>query len=187
VTVNDETIFVANDAPSHRLVISGSEGQSNGDQAFLTQLSLEESPQGYCSAKINSLGCLPALTFTGLPRATLNSGFNVSVSNVRDHKAGMFLYSVSGAAALPFQGGTLCVQAPIKRTTQITSGGTTGCSGVYTIDFNLFAHGVLGGTPSPALLIVGTSVYCQAWGRDQGFAPPNNTALSSALSYVVLP
>lgn len=185
--MNDEYLQFARAAPRDRLLLSGGEGQTYDDKSFATQLDLADSPQGYCTAKVNSLGCTPTMTFTGFSSVSANQGFSVHVRNVRDHKPGLFLYSVTGAAAVPFQNGTLCVQAPIKRTPQISSGGTTGCSGEYSCDFNAFAHDLLGGAPSASLLIVGTAVYCQAWGRDQGFSAPNNTTLSSALSYVVMP
>jgi hypothetical protein len=61
------------------------------------------------------------------------------------------------------------------------------CSGTVALDLNAFASGALGGTPAPQLHAVGYTVHCQFWGRDPGFAPPQNTMLSSALRYVVLP
>ena len=58
---------------------------------------------------------------------------------------------------------------------------------VHSMDFNAFAAGLAGGNPDPALLTVGETYRCQAWGRDQGFPPPNNTALSNALEVPIGP
>ena len=98
------------------------------------------------------------------------------------------LYSLTGPAALSFQGGTLCLAAPLRRTPGTNTGGNPppdSCTGVPTIDMNLFAVGGLGGTPSPALTVPGTIVHCQWWGRDPGYPAPINTQLSNALRYTI--
>jgi len=145
-------------------------------------------PQIYCSGKLNSLGCLPYMSWSGNASASASSGFTIEGNDVRNNKSGLLFYSVSGTAGLPYQGGTLCVKSPIKRTPSVSSGGSPAgqdCSGVYSIDMNAFAAGALGGTPLPALQVVGTNVYCQWWGRDPGFPAPDNTTLSGGLHYVV--
>jgi hypothetical protein len=144
----------------------------------------------YCTAKLNSLGCLPAISASGTASATASSGFVVEGRNVRNNKSGLLLYSVSGPAALPFQAGTLCLSLPIKRTPVVNAGGNPppdDCSGVFSLDMNAFAAGLAGGNPLPALANVGTGVWCQWWGRDQGFAAPDNTTLSDGLTYSICP
>jgi hypothetical protein len=145
----------------------------------------------YCMAKLNSIGCLPTIASSGWPSATIGSGFTIYVANVRNSKVGLFLYGINGRIQVPFQGGTLCVAPPIKRTAQINSGGaplpTADCSGLYTLDFNAFAVGALGGSPHAALQTPGSVIDVQAWGRDPGFSAPNNTTLSDGLEYYVLP
>jgi hypothetical protein len=142
----------------------------------------------YCTAKINSLSCTPSISSTGSPSASSGSGFVVKAVNVINNKSGLLFYGVSGQGTIPFQGGTLCVKSPIKRTPGINSGGNpppNDCSGNYTFDMNLFAVGGLGGTPLPALTTPGTVVDCQFWGRDPGFVAPNNTTLSNGLEYTI--
>jgi hypothetical protein len=93
-------------------------------------------------------------------------------------------YGVSGQNSAPYQGGTLCVKWAIKRTPSTNTAGNpppNDCSGAPSFDMNLFAAGGLGGTPLAALNVVGTVVNCQWWGRDPGFAAPNNTQLSNGL------
>jgi hypothetical protein len=150
----------------------------------------ELAPQSYCTAKLNSLGCLPATSSSGTSSASAASGFIVRGTNVRNKKTGLMFYGVAGRASTPFSGGILCVATPIKRSPALASGGSpTGsdCSGVYSIDMNAFAAGALGGTPLLALGNVGTRVSCQFWGRDPGFVAPNNTTLTDGLEYTVLP
>ena len=145
----------------------------------------------YCVAKVNSLGCTPTISGVGNPGATNAFPFVVSISQVRNQKTGLLLYAPNGVqSAQPFQGGTLCVGgSAIKRTPALFSGGsalpTSDCSGVYSIDFNAFAAGLLGGNPSPALAVPGNIYQCQAWGRDPGFPAPNNSTLSDALDVTI--
>jgi hypothetical protein len=143
----------------------------------------------YCTAKINALGCSPTMSSTGTASATSGSGFVVKCTQVRNQKSGLLFYGVNGQSANPFQGGTLCVKSPIKRTAGQSSGGTPApnndCTGVWSIDMNAFA--LSGGPPIPlaALQVSGTTVDCQWWGRDPGYPAPNNTQLSNGLHYTI--
>jgi hypothetical protein len=145
----------------------------------------------YCTSKINSLGCAPRISAQGTSSASAASGFVVRGVRVSNHKSGVLLYGASGRRALPFQGGVHCVGPPTKRTPVLASNGTappaSDCSGVWSIDLNAFATGALGGSPGVWLSTPGTVIDCQFWGRDPGFAPPNDTSLTNALEYSVGP
>ena len=147
----------------------------------------------YCTAKTNSLGCVPAISRSGLPSASSTSGFTVACAQVRNQKPGLLFYKAGGAQAnLTYQCGTLCLgPANIRRTPARSSGGNpppaNDCSGVFGIDMNAFAAGAAGGNPDPQLLVAGTVVHAQWWGRDQGFLPPCNTTLSDAVEYTINP
>lgn len=174
----------------HSLATNVVPGDTNG-RADVFARSCSYSVSFYCTPKLNSLGCLPAIGYNGISSASSPSGFEIQASLVRNNKSGLLLYSVTGPNSVPFQGGTLCLLPPLKRGPGTTSGGnsapTQDCSGLYSLDMNAFAQGLLGGTPASQLSIAGTSVWCQWWGRDPGFTFPLNTTLSNALSYTVLP
>jgi hypothetical protein len=161
-------------------------GDTNSTLDVFLRDGVPPAPVVYCTAKLNSLGCLPSIASSGTPSASAGFGFFVIASNVRNQKSGLLFYGVNGRSALPFQGGILCVKTPIKRTPAVQSGGSptgSNCTGVYALDFNAFAVGALGGNPLPALTVPGTLVDAQWWGRDPGFPPPNNTTLSNAIEF----
>jgi len=148
-------------------------------------------PTTHCTAKTTSNGCNPSIGWTGtLPNTTSPSGFIVNGTDFINNKSCLLFYGANGAGAVPFQGGTLCVAPAIRRTPGTTTGGNpppNDCSGAPQIDMQLFAQGGLGGTPLPALLVSGSVINCQWWGRDPGFVAPNNTQLSNGLTYTVGP
>jgi hypothetical protein len=137
----------------------------------------------YCTAQLNTLGCSASYAVAGWPSASQASGFLLTVSNLRNQKTGVPFYGLSGPASAPFNGGTLCVQPPIKRIAVLASGGSASgddCSGSVTYDFN--ARIALGVDPG---LVLGAVVHTQHWSRDPG-AAPSNTNLSNALEFCIL-
>ena len=136
-------------------------------------------PQSYCTAKVNSLGCLPSVASSGWPSLSSDLPFVVTAHSILNLKNGLAFYG-SLAVAAPFQGGTLCVAQP-KRTPLQASGGSTGgsdCTGVFSYDFNArIRSGV-----DPAL-VPGASVRCQYWSRDPAASFGTNT--TDALAFVI--
>ena len=140
-----------------------------------------ERPASYCTAKTNSLGCVPAIGSNGTPSVSNFEPFLVTATNVLNNKTGYVFYGLNGAATIPFQGGTKCVAAPTRRTPNQLSGGNASgddCSGGYSFDFNaLVASGA-----NPAL-IEGVDVWTQYWMRDPQSA--STTGLTDGLHFVL--
>jgi hypothetical protein len=139
-------------------------------------------PKTYCTGKLNSLGCTPAIAFSGAPSASSGSPFLVTASNFVNQKNGLLFYGHAPTAVL-FQGGTKCVANPTVRTTVQSSGGATSgasCTGAYSLDFNAwFASGA---DPS---LAAGNEIFAQYWSRDPASA--SHASLSNALSFLIHP
>jgi hypothetical protein len=148
--------------------------------AFVPQASVIN----YCSAKANSLGCLPTIQGDGYPSVSASTGFDLRATDVASQSNGVLVFGAYGAAATPFGGGTLCVRSPYRRSAVVSSGGSSppysDCSGVWNLDFNtwLAEH-----VPVPA----GIQIFAQWIGRDSGFAAPNNWSLSDALRFTLRP
>ena len=152
------------------------------DQALLPSefLNAPPLPCTYCVAKVNSLGCVPAIGYTGLPTLSGPDNFHVIATNVISNKPGMMLWGGTSAST-PFHGGTLCLASPIFRTPAQFSGGNTGpddCSGAYSYHFTqayMAAH----------FLTPGSNAYAQFWSRDPGFPNPDKIGLTDALHFVI--
>jgi hypothetical protein len=144
-------------------------------------LPLAANVETYCTAKVTSLGCTPAISSVGVPSASAGSGLSVATGPVPGGNVGIYFYSKTGSNNAPFQGGVLCLGGGILRTPGQFSGGTLGvCDGAYGIDFNTF---VAGG--SDAGLVAGTLVFLQTWFRD---VPASfGSGLSNALKFELLP
>jgi hypothetical protein len=138
-------------------------------------------PTTYCTAKLNSQFCLPAIGSSGFASASNLQPFSITAANVLNLKSGLLFYGYA-AQAVPFQGGTLCVLSPIRRTpVQNSSGSASGtdCSGTFAFDFN--AHIASGA--DPLIQNVGQQVRAQYWSRDP--ADPFTTSLTNALQFAV--
>ena len=140
-----------------------------------------EVPFVYCAPKTSSGGCVTTIG-TSAPLAQPISGMNdyaVTATAVQEGKNGLVFASLSGAAALPFSGGTLCVNPPTKRGPVLGSGGDdpTECDGSYATIVNDGAVIPFGLEASP-----GSSAWYQYWYRDpQNGAGALGTALSNAV------
>lgn len=143
-------------------------------------------PAVYCTPKTSSQGCVPEISAVGVPSASAGSGFVVACDGVPSGMIGLLFYSKDGAAAVPFQGGTLCLSGALTRTPGQNSGGTlpagSACDGHFDLDFNAWIA-----SGQDPLLALDSTVWSQWWFRDPGFAPPNASGLSAAAAFLVCP
>jgi hypothetical protein len=141
-------------------------------------------PATYCTGKLNSAGCTPAISFSGSPKAgTPFAPFLVTAANIVNQKTGLLFYSHT-PVSVAFQGGFKCVASnPSLRTPPQNSGGSASgsdCTGTYSFDFNTRIHS---GVDSS--LVAGAEIYAQYWSRDP--ATPSTTSLTNALRFVINP
>ena len=136
----------------------------------------------YCVGKTNSQGCQASISLSGAPSASSTSPFLIDASDVISQTNGIFFYGHNGPDNLPFQGGTLCVAAPVTRTpVQFSNGNVTpDCSGTYSLDFNAYTQS--GVDPN---LVAGQLVFGQYWYRDAAAAIPS--ALTDAAMFEIQP
>ena len=137
----------------------------------------------YCTAKVNSLFCTPAISATGVASASAGSGFSINASTVISQKSGLLFYGLNGPSAGAFQGGFLCVKAPTHRTPIQNSGGTLAgndCTGTFAFDFNAYISG--GADPA---LVQGATVDAQYWSRDP--ADAFSTNLTNGIEFSICP
>ena len=155
----------------------------DGSRADMGALPYGPAIESYCTAKVNSLGCSPAMTSFGTP--TLASGPDDFVLAATDAINRQFALLIWGYAEgdQPLFGGTLCVGGGFVRSPVVKTGGSpTGmdCTGSPRFPFTqayMAAHGI---QPYDTL-------YSQWWSRDPGFPPPANVSLSDGLRFSVLP
>jgi hypothetical protein len=165
-------------------------------------------PSNFCTAKAG-LVCGPAaISASGVPSVSMSSGFVVSAAPARNNKSGILVYNTAQVAGLPFQGGTLCVDPMgLRRAGSTNSGagcGANNCSGLMSIDMNAFSQGSTGlcapnpcwvvpdcnGAPSGIapnnaaafLLVPGTVIFAQYWGRD---SVATGSLVSDGITYTI--
>ena len=146
------------------------------------RITLSPDPLSYCRPKVNSLGCTPRMTSSGIPSATSPSPFDLGAIDLINNKNLLLFYGFTPAMK-PFQGGTLCVLPPLRRTAVLSSGGNpppNDCSGTFAFDFNAWIQGGF----DPAL-ITGVLVFAQTWSRDP--ASPSTTSLTDAVMFAIQP
>lgn len=139
-------------------------------------------PQSYCDSKMNSQGCLPSTSSTGTPSLSGADDFFVEGNMVLNNKPGIYFFGF-GPNSLPFQGGTLCVAPPTRRTAPSNSAGNPppdDCSGQYSFHVSQAFMASEG-------LAAGDVVYGQFWSRDPAHPDGTTVGFTNGIMFVVQP
>ena len=142
---------------------------------------LDGTPQIYCTPKPSSALCVNLILTSDRSNnpASGASDYSVDCFDVQGMKNGLLFGGVSGPAAIPFVGGTLCMNPPLKRGPIMNSGGASpsDCSGSFSQivnDGQIVPNGLDAGA--------GNSGWYQFWYRDPNNGPGDlGTALSNAV------
>jgi len=168
-------------------VVSGAMRGENGvtplgptGAAYIHVLDLP--PAVHCTTKLHSEGCAATIDGVGSASLTDPASFDVGASDVVTEQNGLFFYGLTGPYERPFEGGTLCVAPPLRRTPIQTSGGQAGvpCDGSFTFDVNAWLQA--GNEPSA---LPGVRIDGQYWFRDPG--APAHVGLTDAIRFFVNP
>jgi len=138
----------------------------------------------YCTGKVNSQGCRERIDSTGIPSANGGAGsFLIRASGILNHKLGLLFYGFAPAST-PFQGGTACIGAPMRRLPAQSSGGNPGppdCSGTFSFDMGARIASQV--DPS---LVIGANVFAQYYSRDPA-SPSGPFGLTDGLQFTIGP
>lgn len=158
-------------------------GHPDATNEDLTPSTCAAPPLSYCTAKISSSGCESIVVSNPLSEQPVSGAgdYRARLTRADGNRTGVLFTSLSGPAAIPFQGGTLCMNAPIKRSDVLFTAGTSGaCNGTFNRiinDGSPLSTG-LGFDAGPG----GTS-YVQAWYRDPSAVDGTGIALSNAIQF----
>lgn len=132
----------------------------------------------YCSATSSGAGCNASILSSGTPSATPGGSFSITAMGLPRERSAALVWSLS-PTGVPFAGGLLCVQLPLRRTMPSFTAGSGGpaCGGTFAFDFSATYIAAQG-------LSAGQAVFCQILCRDAG---GSSLAFSGALNFVICP
>ena len=156
----------------------------NGGGEIRGQIFPVEIATPYCTGKVNSQGCTPAIGFTGTPSVSGGADdFHITCANNLNNKTGLIFWGQKPNNA-PLLGGKLCVGAPLTRAGAQGSGGTAppanDCTGTYNFHLTqayMAANGIG----------AGEMFYCEWWMRDPAHPDGFGAGFSNALQVIMQP
>lgn len=157
-----------------------------GDVGSIVSWSMQGCTSGptTCAPGVSSGGCVPVIGAPPTASIAFLAPCVITCAMVEPGKSGLFFYGLDEKIPhTPWGTGSLCIKAPLQRTTVQASGGAGPCTGAYALDFNAWrmAHPAALGEP----WLAGDVLGGQYWYRD----PPSakTTAMSGAICLTFVP
>lgn len=164
---------------SYKIIFEGETPSLSLDAVILDTRSFAPF-ETYCTGLVSTAGCLPQISGSGTASSIAFSPFDIAAVDVLSAKSGLLFYGTQGEVAIPFAGGTLCVQPPLRRTPIQYSGVSANpCGGLFSYDFNARIQSGI-----DPLLVPGVEVHSQYWGRDPQAAL--GAQLTNGLRFTIL-
>ena len=120
----------------------------------------------------------------GTASVSPGASFDLLADQLVNQKLGTLVYGTRSWTATPFAGGTLCVQAPLRRLPILSTGGSPSsvadCSGRLAYDFQAWIAS--GNDPA---LVAGQAVVAQFLARDPAAA--GTLSLTDAVVFTLTP
>jgi len=150
-------------------------GARTFDQAYCA------APVSYCTGKLNSAGCTPAISSTGSTSLSGPGDLSIHCANVVENKSGFLFWGFQPLGA-PFAGGVRCVGIAIRTAQQNSLGEPppATCTGQYHF---AFTHAYA----AQFALAPGTTFYAQWFARDPANLDGTGVSLSNGLEATLCP
>lgn len=150
----------------------------------LTLVVLECGVSNYCTGKLNSAGCVPAIQGVGSASISGGSSVTLTAQDVVNGQTGLFVWSLQ-QGNMPLYGGTLCVGQPLFRMLEPMRSGGAGAPG--TTCGGSFTRTIDAAFISGAGLMLGDTVYAQWIYRDPANSDGTGAGLTDGVSITVCP
>ena len=183
-----EYLGLDTDGTDALLGFTKSSNDARGD-VFFDRLPGSQAPTvNYCTAGVSASGCQALLSVSGVPSASLPSGFTLQAAGAEGNKNGIFFFGLNGRQANAWGNGSSfqCVVPPVRRAGQLAGTGTNGaCDGAFAQDLNALWCPVC---PKPQKNPgAGTVTQAQLWYRDPLNTSNQTTSLSDAVQFAICP
>ncbi len=148
------------------------------------RITVVDPPAAFCTGKVNSLGCVPFMTASGVASSSSTGSFLVVGNDVLPSESGFLIYSFK-KSNLDFHGGKLCVKAPVTRLLPPKSPSQQGappCTGFLKRNLNPVIQ-----SGSDPLMTTGQTVHAQWLQRDPADPAGFGDSLTNGLTFTIAP